>query len=342
MSRVGRRAVLGGITGSFLVPTLPQQAATQWIDPVRMSEARAAASRIEQLHSLSVSIRGERFLEDAYRGPGLGTPVNVKSVSKTLLATLVLIAIDKGYLRGTSQKVLPLIADLAPRKVSPQVADITLDHLMTMRSGLVSASGENYGEWVNSSNWIHHLLGQPVISKPGTRMSYSTGDYHLLSAALTSATGKSTHQLAQEWLGEPLGVSFPEWPTDPQGIFLGGNNMMVSPEAMMRFGEMALGQGVYNGNRVISKHQLLAAWTPRARSPMSGHQYGYGWFQTLMAGKRAYYARGYGGQMIYVVPQLSTVVTITSNPLLPARYSGHGGVLNRLVADEILPSIGRV
>ena len=341
MARMTRRAVLGGLGVTILAPSMPQQAATQWIDATRMDETREIARGIEQLHSLTVAVKGERPIAEAFRGPGLAAPVNVKSVSKTLLSTLVLIAIDKGILSGTRQRVLPLLGPLAPRRMSPQVADITLDHLMSMRSGLVRTSGAAYGDWVASDDWIGYILSQPVVARPGTRMSYSTGDYHILSAALTRATGRSTYELAAEWLGDPLGVVLPPWTRDPNGIFMGGNNMNMSPEGMVRFGEMALSGGHYAGTQVVSKEMLLAAWTPRARSPFSGHQYGYGWFQTLMAGRRVYYARGYGGQMIYVVPQLDTVIAVTSDPTLPARYSGHGGVLNRLVSEHILPAIGR-
>lgn len=338
---MGRRALLGGIAGSFVIPHVPQKAATQWVDRAVIADADRTAASIDQLNTISVSVRGEIHLAAAYRGPGLNAPVNVKSVSKTLLATMVLIAIDKGILNGVSEKILPLLGDLAPQNLKPWVAEITLDHLLSMRSGLARTSGPGYGAWVNSPNWVHYVLQEPATAAPGRRMNYSTGDYHLLSAILTKVTGRSTHDLAVEWLGKPLQSEMPAWNTDPQGIYMGGNNMGLSPNGMRRFGEMALAGGVFEGTRVVSEEKLRAAWTPRARSPFSGHQYGYGWFQTLMAGVRVYYARGYGGQMIYVVPQRETVVVMTSDPSRPARSSGHGGVLNRLMADKILPAITR-
>lgn len=339
--RIGRRAVLGGIAGAVIMPYAPQQAATQWVDLKQIAAVDEAAAGIEQLNSLIITVRGETHLAKAYRGPSLDVPVNVKSVSKTLLATLVLIALDKGYFESLSQRALPLLGPYAPKRVAIKANDITIDHLLSMRSGLVRTSGKGYGAWVASGNWVDYVLKQPLLARPGTQMSYSTGDYHLLSAILTARTGQSTHQLAQEWLGTPLGVNIPAWNTDPQGVFMGGNNMELSPEGMQRFGQMALKGGTIGGERILSPQMLSAAWTPRARSPFSGHQYGYGWFQTLMAGMRVYYARGYGGQMIYVVPQRETVIVTTSDDTRPARSSGHGGVLNRLVEERILPAIAR-
>ena len=69
-------------------------------------------------------------------------------------------------------------------------------------------------------------------------MLYSTGSTHLLSAMLTEASGRSTWALAQEWLANPLNVAIPQWERDPQGIYLGGNQMAMSPRGMAKFGEL--------------------------------------------------------------------------------------------------------
>jgi CubicO group peptidase (beta-lactamase class C family) len=168
---------------------------------------------------------------------------------------------------------------------------------------------------------------------------YSTGDYHLLSAVLTQASGKSTLALANEWLAEPMGFRFDAWTRDPQGIYMGGNNMSISPRNMIRIGEMVINGGLDGDTRVVSRERLEEAWTPRTRSPFSGHQYGYGWFLTEMAGMTVGFARGYGGQMIYVVPEVRAVLAVTSDPTRPARSAGYAGVLNRLLENDILPRL---
>ena len=135
-------------------------------------------------------------------------------------------------------------------------------------------------------------------------MLYSTGSYHLLSAALTQASGRSTLALARDWLGEPLGIDIPPWTRDPQGFYLGGNNMMLSPRALLRFGEMYREGGAWRGAQVLPQAWVEASWTPRTSSFFTGHAYGYGWFIVQARGHPVAYAWGYGGQMIYVVPDL--------------------------------------
>jgi CubicO group peptidase (beta-lactamase class C family) len=108
-------------------------------------------------------------------------------------------------------------------------------------------------------------------------MLYPTGSTHLLSAMLTKATSQSTHALAQEWLARPLGIDIPRWPRDGQGIYFGGNEMLMSPRAMARFGELYRAGGVVDGRRVLPAGWIEQSWTPRTVSPWSGGQYGYGW-----------------------------------------------------------------
>lgn len=88
-------------------------------------------------------------------------------------------------------------------------------------------------------------------------MLYSTGNYHLLSAILTEATGQSTLAYARSRLAEPLNIAIPPWPTDPQGIRFGGNDMRLSPRAMVWFGELYRNGGARDGRQVVPQE-----WVP--------------------------------------------------------------------------------
>ncbi|MEM7711083.1 MAG: serine hydrolase, partial [Pseudomonadota bacterium] len=174
-------------------------------------------------------------------------------------------------------------------------------------------------------------LDQPLEAAPGDRFIYSTGTTHLLGVALARAAGRDLLDLAQSWLGRPMNVDFAPWVADPQGNYLGGNDMALSPRALSRIGRMCLAGGTWNDERVVSRDWLDRAWTPRGRSPWSGDGYGYGWFLTRLDGSSAAYARGYGGQVLAVLPETRTVITVTSDPNLPARSRGYFGQLKGLM-----------
>ena len=313
------------MTGAALAA--PSVAAAQGLDGVRERAAGFA-----QLHSLIVTQGAEEVVAEAFGGPGLDRIANVKSASKTILSLLVGIAIDRGVLPGVDAPVLPLLG----RAPAGDARDrLTLADLLSMRGGLASTSGPNYGAWVSSRNWVDAALDRPLLGEPGARFVYSTGTTHLLGVALARAADASLLRLARDWLGAPLGIDFAPWVADPQGYYLGGNDMALSPRGLSRIGRMALAGGSWEGGRVVSEGWLDAAWTPRARSPFSGDRYGYGWFLTRLAGHDAAYARGYGGQILAVIPDRRATVTITSDPTLPARSGGYFGDLRGLMDDAV-------
>jgi CubicO group peptidase (beta-lactamase class C family) len=311
------------------------------LDPALLEATLARAAALPNLHALLVARAGVEQVAQVFRGPGLDRPVNVKSVSKSVMSALAGAAIARGVLDGVDQRIAPLLGELVPADADPRVGAITIDHLLTMRAGLERTSGRNYGRWVNSPDWVRFALSRPFVDEPGGRMLYSTGSYHLLSAALTRAAGRSTLRLAREWLGAPLGIEIPPWTRDPQGFYLGGNNMALAPRALLRFGEMYRQGGTYAGARVLPASWIEASWTPRARSRFTGHQYGYGWFIARARGRPVRYAWGYGGQMIYIVPDLALTVVMTSDPTGPSGRNGYVRELHALLAQGIVPAAER-
>ncbi|MEM1064190.1 MAG: serine hydrolase [Pseudomonadota bacterium] len=320
---------------AFLATTLAATAARGQSAPYSAAMDRAA--ELDQLHSIVIAHEGQVAAAEAFRGPGLERAANIKSVSKTIVAALTGIAIDNGLLPGTEARLGDVAPGLIPGAADPRVTDITVADLLTMQAGLERTSGGNYGAWVSSRNWVADALSRPFVAEPGSRMLYSTGSYHIMGAVLSEVSGESLHSLARRWLGAPLGIDIPPWTRDPQGRFMGGNEMAMSPLALMRFGEVFRQNGQYGGTQVVSADWVAAAFTPRTRSFFSRHDYGYGWFLPRFGGHSVAYGRGYGGQMIYVVPDLALTVAITSDPNRPARSDGHVGALNGLMRDLILP-----
>lgn len=324
-----RRALLRG--GAALIAAPAVLRARAWGQDVPADLAGHARS-LGQLHSIAVSRGGAEVLALAPRGPGLDRPANVKSVSKTILALMTGIAIERGILDGPDQRVLPLLG----RAPAGDARDaLTIGDLLSMRTGLAGTSGPDYGAWIASDNWVDHVLTRELVDRPGGRFVYSTGGWHVLGAALANVAGEDLHALARAWIGRPLGIDLPPWARGPQGYYLGGNEMAVSPRGLLRIGETVLSGGAWNGANVIPEGWIETSWRRRARSPWSGDGYGYGWFLTRIAGREAAYGRGYGGQILAVVPDRRIAVAITSDPALPARSGGYFTDLRRLLDHAV-------
>jgi len=205
--------------------------------PATIESAAKSASQLPRLRSLLVSHKGQLVLERYFNGARAAQPANIKSASKSVISALVGIAVSRGLIKDVNQKIGAYFPELATDP-EPRKRGITIEDLLTMRSGLESISGRNYGSWVQSANWVRFVLRRPMTETPGTRVEYSTGSSHLLSAILTKAAKMSTWQFAQEQLAKPLGFSLARWTQDPQGIYFGGNEMLMTPRQMLRFGEL--------------------------------------------------------------------------------------------------------
>jgi CubicO group peptidase (beta-lactamase class C family) len=274
-----------------------------------------AGERLPRLHSLLVSRKGAVILEHYFRGTRVNSYENVKSASKSVISALVGIAIDRKLLPGVEAPIAPYFPELSAANADPAKRKITIEDLLTMRSGLVDTN-RGYGAWVQSPNWVRYLLTRPLQRQPGEPMNYNTGNTHLLSAILTKVSGGDTWNFAQNTLASPLGISLAKWPRDPQGIYFGGNDMLLTPRQMLAFGELYLNHGRSGDRQIVPASWVEASWTPRTRSLRSGHQYGYGWWITEMAGRQVAFAWGFGGQYIFIVPGLDLVVVTTSSVAL--------------------------
>ncbi|SDL69751.1 CubicO group peptidase, beta-lactamase class C family [Franzmannia pantelleriensis] len=296
-----------------------------------LAAMQEAAERLDRVHAVVVAHDGEIVLDHHQGGPGTAEPTNVKSLSKTVLAALTGAAIHAGVIESDDQTLAELLGDRVPADADPRVDDITVGHLLALQAGLERTSGGNYGAWVASADWVADALRRPFVDEPGGRMLYSTGSSHLLSAALTRASGESTLALARRLLGEPLSISIPAWARDPQGIYFGGNDMLLSPLALIQIGELYRHDGQLNGQRILPADWVERSWRARGSSPWTNDGYGYGWFVTTLAGEAAYYGRGFGGQALYVIPERELTIAITSNPNPPSPGGQFQQRLNALV-----------
>jgi len=306
-------------------------------DAFALAEAVDRAADLPPLTSLLVARDTTTVAEVYFSGRGPRNGANLKSASKSVLSALTGIALADGALDGVDQPIGPffpgLLAD-APRKQR-----ITIHHLLTQQTGLESTSFGNYGAWVASSNWVADALRRPLVDSPGGDMIYSTGTTHVLGAVLAKATGRSLRAYAQDRLFDPLGVRIRSWQQAPTGRYFGGNNLSLTPRAMLRFGQLYLNDGRFRGQQILPSDWIDRSWRTYVRSTYRDHQYGYLWFTHTFGGEQGAFAWGYGGQYVFVVPRLDLVVVCTSSLRNRPRGSdGHNERLLRLLANHIIPA----
>jgi CubicO group peptidase (beta-lactamase class C family) len=281
-----------------------------------------------------VVVRDGYVVLERYQGDyGRDDPIKVRSVTKSVISALVGIAVDEGGFTSLEQTVGEVIPDRLPDGADPLAATVTLENLLTMTSGFAWDISTDYQRLIASDNWVNLTLSQPVVYEPGTFYAYNTGGSHLLSVMLAAATGQDTADFAQDRLFDPLGISKPAWQRSPQGEISGGFGLELTPRDMAKIGYLYLNQGRWDDAQIVPADWVAASTTYQsAGDSTGGAAYGYQWWVTDSSGYAAYFALGFGGQYIYVVPALDLVVVVakgfeTPPPLTPPRGTIEGVII---------------
>lgn len=312
--------------------------ADEGVNPQRLTAAYARAAEIQNLHSLLVVRHGKLVGEAYFNGYDASMANCLKSVSKSLLSALYGQAIEDGYLRGLEQPVSAHLPGYYRSPAEPRLARTTIQHLLTMTGGQSWDEDTHIGPMAVSPDWVGHVAGLPFVAEPGARWNYNTGLTHVASALLTAATGMPTHAYAEKRLFEPLGISVTRWDRDTHGRDFGGAEVWMRPRDMARFGELYLRGGEIDGRRIVPAGWV--SYSTRSLVQAGNYTYGAWWWRRAFAGHETYFAWGYGGQFIFVVPDLDLVV-VTTSAWFRGRSAATNGPVFALLEEHILPAVGR-
>lgn len=288
------------------------------------------------VYSLLIIKNGYLVYEKYFDWKNGETTTGVYSITKSVISALTGIAIDQGYLTGTDQKLSSVLTEMSEQS-DPQKMDITLHDALTLSGGLATVD-DDFENWIVSPDYLQFAMDKPMVTAPGAVFSYSTGLPHMLSAILSRTTGMSTKEFADKNLFGPLDIVDYQWQQDSTGMYNGGTNLSMLPRDMAKLGYLYLQHGKWGGKQIIPE-----AWVEESTRNQinvdANTDYGYlFWIKTMQdeQGNKisAYEANGYRGQHIRMIPELNTVIVITSD-------AGSSEVANtdELMEKYILPAL---
>jgi len=304
------------------------EAEKQNLDGQALLAATGRLSRVDGMRGFLVARNGVLVVEEYFNGVGRSDVSDVFSVTKSVTSSLIGIAIAEGFLEDTDETLADHLVPGVVGSLEPDKAAITIGDLLQMAGGFEWAQGvrgPDFGLWWFSSDHVQFVLDRPLVDAPGSRFSYSDGMAHLLSVILTEATGSSANAFAEQRLFEPLGIGPRTWLTGSRGYNFGGVRLHLTLRDMWAFGELYL-----NGGSVAGRQVVPADWVNRSTAHQIatdgltpfGPDYGYLWWIGAGAPYSFYFANGYGGQFIVVVPEARLVVVTQCDAVSSQSVSG--------------------
>jgi CubicO group peptidase (beta-lactamase class C family) len=283
--------------------------------------------RLRHLQSVLVSVNGELRAECYFRDRRSEDLSNVHSITKSVLGTLVGIAIADGSI-GLETRAVEVLSSPPP---DPRKAEITVGHLLTMTSGLDCSEGRWDIDDIadRGESFVEGPLAAPLVAEPGTAFSYNNGAVHVLSALLARKVGRPLLEYASERLFGPLGIAEYRWPADPEGNPIGYGMLELRPRDLLKIGQLYVdgGRGLVPTEYVADATRLMAAG-----GPPEGTGYGYLWWIT----DDGFFGGGFAGQYLYVVPSLALVAVTTGDAAvwIPTSASAR-----RLLEEVVVPAV---
>ncbi|MHA1556559.1 MAG: serine hydrolase domain-containing protein, partial [Candidatus Heimdallarchaeota archaeon] len=251
------------------------------------------------------------------------------SVTKSIMSCLTGVAVEENLLT-LDQTLVSFFPDRVIDYLDSAKENITVEHLLTMSSGLDWVEAIQDPLCFGSEDPIQYVLDRPMDATPGEIFNYNSGAAHLLSAILTNVTEQTTLDYAQEKLLDHLGIENINWAKDSQGIYFGGHGISLNSRDMAKFGFLYLNNGTWETEQIISENWIINSRN-RYNYTVEGNDYGYLWW--LYPQYDSYTAQGFLGQIIHVFPKYDLIVVVTSSA-----FDTHF-LIPTLISDFILPSL---
>ena len=258
-------------------------------------------------------IRNDSILyEKYYSGYDDSAIIPSFSLSKSFISALIGIAVDENFIKNVHQPVTDFIPEL--KQNDPRFENITLEHLLNMRSGIRFNEGysnpfADMAKYYYGRNLNKYLTQLKIETPPDEKYNYLSVNTLLLGIALERATGRKLNQYLEEKIWKPLNMEFDaSWSIDSKK-----DNQIKAfccinarTRDFAKFGRLYLNNGKYNQQQIIPEEWIKKTMAITNNSKDSqNYAYNYSW---RVKEDGAIFAKGVLGQFIYVFPEKNIIM----------------------------------
>lgn len=328
LAQVGPAEAAVGTSGRSYWPTVEWQEQS----PEAAGFAPEALARLDShvqgalphMRSLLIVRGGRLVFERYYQGTGRDTLFDTASVTKSVTSIMVGIALKQGLISSIDAPIGGLVSDCA----ASRLGTLTLRHLMGMQGGFASPNRPPYLT-------VKLACGRGLASEPGTVFAYDSAAAHIVLAAIASQARTSAATFTFAHLFRPLGIRAVDWGESPEGRpYYGGGGLSLRARDLAKLGYLYLNDGRWERRQIVTPEWVRESTRASSNGGFpENERYGLFWWVTRNDSYDAFFAGGFGGQFLYVVPQLDLVVVITSN--LDRPHIENRGIIGQFIIPAL-------
>ncbi len=273
--------------------------------------------------SLLIVKNGKLVSESYFRSSNdVSRKDNIKGITKCITSVLVGFAWDQELfdMENRLYDYIPGYFDGNPDK-----RDITVEHILTMRTGLDWDNKKNTIDLFNPKrfpNSLRVVMSKPLINPAGTEFFCNYGTPQIMMGLLREIFDAGSTNPLISTLFDPLGINDFVWEKHTDGLHYGGTGLHLTPRDLARFGQFCLQNGYWNGQQLVSERWMEISTGSVLGPDITGTVMHYGYYWWVDHGNDAFFGMGAGGQFLYIVPSKDLVVVHTANPSVGSGYKG--------------------
>lgn len=296
------------------------------IEPIEELVQTIITTPIEAIDSpwvdgVLIARHGKLVVEEYFHGYDANRTHDTRSASKSITSTIVGAAIRRGDVRLDSRVYEIMNDGTMPDDLDPRASRMTIEHLITMTSGLDcddwnqdSTGGEDRMQNQSEQpDWHQYVLDLPMVHEPGEHPAYCSGGMSLAGGVVSKASGIPLTDYFDRFVARPLRMGTYHTNLMPNGEAYGGGGLRINGRDFLKFGQLILNDGDWNGRRILNRGWAREAL--KIRHDLGGERfgsYGYGWwlidYERDGRSYHAFYAGGNGGNFIIGIPDLDLVI----------------------------------
>jgi CubicO group peptidase (beta-lactamase class C family) len=292
--------------------------------------------------SMLIGYRGRLIFESYYRRGRANFPHYQMSITKSYTALAIGRAIQLGLLKmeDLDKPTIGFLKELDPTNLVVGADNITLAQAMQMSSGIRLADDKakellkNPAQLKGQAEIQAYLQYSAPIPPMPREFKYQEPDTAIAMQVLNAvAPGGAEEFIRTELLGR-MGITQYHWEPAISGLPKSAAGSSILSRDMLKFGQLILNKGKWQGQQLIPEAYLARATTP---SQINEHYGFFWWVDDFSVGGKTYHAiegRGAGGQFIFTFPELDLVVVVTSH------NKGMGDTLKTL-PERIIPAFAQ-
>lgn len=269
-----------------------------------------------------------------YQRLGGKTRFNVWSLAKGVVSCAAGIALDEGLIR-LDERIGDIFPECMPSDPGPFLPRITIEHLLTMTSGLAKPLFfADHPERYRTEDWIGYFFHAAFAHEPGSAWLYSNFNTYMVSCAIERRAGQNLVEYLRHRFFAPIGILSPDWTLDPKGHCHAANGLNLTIDEMARYGELIKNFGRFEGRQVVPEAYMRRATSHLVdnNGPVPWENAGYGYQFLLNPEKGSFRSEGRLGQFCLVFPEQDAVVCT-----LAVEADFHR--LGRLLWQHVVPAI---